>query len=147
MKRTELEFRNILQVLDPDFANFLLDVDFALLEADGLAKINNFTFRRDYWSKPVDQVTINPNANLGNIGQKKSFCNLLSEMSAPLNKLSSLALVRKYGNRRNFDGDQLVKSVIEGRLYFHNLTLFDLPYCVGLSVYPILESGLDFFEG
>jgi len=147
MKRTELEFRNILQVLDPDFANFLLETDYALLEADGLTKINNFTFRRDYWSKPVDQVTINPNANLGNIGQKKSFCNLLSEMSAPLNKLSALALLRKYGNRRNFDGDRLVKSIIEGRLYFHNLTLFDLSYCVGLSLYPLLESGLDFFEG
>jgi ribonucleoside-triphosphate reductase len=147
MKQAELEFRNILQVLDPDFANFLMETDYALLEADGLTKINNFTFRRDYWSKPIDQVTINPNANLGNIGQRKSFCNLLSEMSAPLTKLSSLALVRKYGNRRNFDGDRLVKAIIEGQLYFHNLTLFDLSYCVGLSLYPLLENGLDFFEG
>jgi ribonucleoside-triphosphate reductase len=146
MNRQELEFRKILETLDKDFSEYLLDYDYKLMEIDGLTKINNFTFRREYWSKPTDSVTINPNANLGNTGWKKNFCNLLSEMSAPLNKLSSLALIRKYGNRNNSNGDMLVKSMLEGELYHHNLTLYDSPYCIGLSVYPIVFEGLDFFS-
>lgn len=144
MKKAELEFRNILSVLDPDFADFMLPFNFRLLEVDGVSKINSFKFRKDYWSLPTDEVTINPNANLGNTGYKKNFCNLISEMAAPTNKLSALSLIRKYGNRRNKNGDKLVESIINGEVYHHNLTLYDLPYCIGLSLYPIVFEGLPF---
>lgn len=146
MKKAELGFRNILNVLDPDFAEYLMDFDYGLLDKEGLTRINNFNFRKDYWSKPTDEVTINPNANLGNSGEKKNFCNLVAEMSAPMNKLSSMALLRKYGNRKFGDtvGDELVRKTINGDLYFHNLTLFDLPYCIGISTYPLLFDGLKF---
>ena len=144
MNKSELDFRNVLQVLDSDFAEYMMDKDYNLLEIDGVTKINSFKFRKDYWSKPTDEVTINPNANLGNTGYKKNFCNLISEMSSPTNKLSAMALIRKYGNRINSTGDALVKSILNGELYHHNLTLYDLPYCVGISLYPIVTEGLTF---
>jgi ribonucleoside-triphosphate reductase len=94
----------------------------------------------------MEEVTINPNANVGNTGDKKNFCNLVAEMSAPVNKLSSMFLLRKYGNKVYGDskGDSLVKEIIDGDLYFHNLTLFDLPYCIGISTFPLLFDGLKF---
>ena len=144
MRKQELEFRKVLEVLDPDFADFVLPFDYKLLTIDGLTKINAFSFRKDYWSLPTEQVTINPNANLGNTGFRKNFCNLISEMSSPVNKLSALSLIRKYGNRTNSNGDKLAKSIIEGEVYHHNLTLYDLPYCIGLSLYPITFEGLIF---
>jgi ribonucleoside-triphosphate reductase len=144
MKKDELEFRNIVNVMDSEFAEYLLPFDYQLLEKDGVTKINSFKFRKDYWSKPMEEVTINANANVGNTGDKKSFCNLVAESSAPVNKLSALALLRKYGNRRELNGDKLVKNIIDGNLYMHNLTLFDLPYCIGLSTYPLVFEGLNF---
>jgi ribonucleoside-triphosphate reductase len=144
LKKDELFFRNILQAMDPDFSDYMFGKDYKLLEVDGITKINPFKFRKDYWSMPSDQVTINPNANLGNTGDRKNFCNLISEVSAPVNKLSALMLIRKYGNRRgnNHDGDDLVENIVNGALYHHNLTLYDLPYCIGLSLYPIISEGL-----
>ena len=145
MKKSELNFRKILEVLDPDFSEYMMDKDYGLLEIDGTVKINTFQFRKDYWgNKPVEETTINPNANLGNTGYRKNFCNLISEMAAPLNKLSALSLIRKYGNRNNSNGDRLVDSIINGELYHHNLTLYDIPYCIGLSVFPITSEGLTF---
>ncbi len=144
MKKTELECRKILEVYDKDFSDFLLEFDYKLLETDGLTKINPFTFQKDYWSKNTDEVTINPNANLGNTGMKKNWCNLLAEMTAPVNKLSALYLIRKYGNRNNSNGDKLVRSIINGEVYHHNLTLYSSPYCIGLSLYPLITEGLDF---
>lgn len=144
MNKKELEFRKLLELLEPEFAEYMLEKDFKLLEQDGVTKINSFTFRKDYWSKPTDEVTINPNANLGNTGYKKNFCNLISEMASPTNKLAAMSLIRKYGNRRKVNGDKLVDSLISGELYHHNLTLYDLPYCVGLSLYPLTTDGLDF---
>lgn len=122
----------------------MLDKDYNLLEIDGVTKINPFEFRKNYWSKPTDEVTINPNANLGNTGYKKNFCNLISEVASPVNKLAALSLIRKYGNRINSNGDRLVEAIISGELYHHNLTLYDLPYCIGLSLYPITTDGLTF---
>ena len=144
MKKAELLFRNMLEGMDEDFADFMLEQDYQLLDLDGLTRINPFDFRKNYWSKPTEEVTINPNANLGNTGYKKNFCNLISEMASPINKLSALKLIRKYGNRENSNGDMLVNSILNGELYHHNLTLYDIPSCIGLSVYPITVDGLTF---
>lgn len=144
MNKKELSFRNMLTVLDPDFADYMLEKDYKTLEIDGITRINPFEFRRDYWVKPTEEVTINPNANLGNTGYKKNFCNLISEMVSPINKISALSLIRKYGNRKNSNGDNIVDSIIDGKIYVHNLTLFDIPYCVGLSLYPLINEGLTF---
>ena len=144
MSTEETEFRTILSVLDKDFSEFMSDKNYELLKIDGIIKLNSFKFRRDYWTKPTEEVTISPNANLGNTGHRKSFPSLVSEMVAPLNKLSSMSLLRKYGNRMNSNGDNLVKSIISGEVYMHNLTLLDIPYCVGLSVYQLTIDGLQF---
>lgn len=145
MKKSEFEFRKILEILEPDFATYLLDFDYKLLEMDGLTRINNFAFKKDYWTKPTDEVTVNANANVGNAGMsKKSFCNLTAEMVGPVNKLSAMYLFRKYGNKVNGKGDELVKNIITGNVYFHNSSLIDLPYCIGISTYPLLSDGLSF---
>jgi len=144
MNKKELEFRKILEVLDNDFANYMLDKDFKMLEIDGLARINTFEFKKTYWSKPTEEVTSNPNANMGNTGYNKSFVNLISEMATPINKLSGLYLIRKYGNKINNNGDNLVKSFIDGDVYIHNLSFFETCYCIGLSLYPLLTDGLSF---
>ncbi len=144
MKKSELDFRNTLTVLDSEFAEYMLEYDYNLLELDGLTKINPFTFQKDYWTKPTEDVTINPNANLGNTGLKKSFVNLVTEMNSPVNKLSALVLIRKYGNKRGYDGSKLVEAIVTGKIYHHNLTLYPLPYCVGLSLHPIVFEGLPY---
>ena len=144
MSENETEFRTILSVLDKDFSDYMSDKNYELLKIDGIIKLNSFKFRRDYWTKPTEDVTISPNANLGNTGMRKSFPSLVSEMVAPINKLSSMSLLRKYGNRINSNGDNLVRSIISGEVYMHNLTLLDTPYCVGLSVFPLTIDGLQF---
>jgi len=144
MSTQNQEFKTILSAMDKDFSEYIDSQPIELLEIDGLTKINPFRFRKDYWSKKVDEVTINPNANLGNVGEHKNFCNLISELAAPINKLSALSLIRKYGNRANSNGNNLVKSIISGEVYHHNLTLYDLPYCIGLSLYQIINEGITF---
>jgi len=144
MNKKELRFRNMITDFDEDFAEFLLPFDYQLLEMNGVTSVNPFEFRTSYWSKPTDEVTINPNANLGNTGYKKNFCNLVSEMASPINKLSALTLIRKYAGKRGYNGDELITNILEGDLYHHNLTLYDMPYCVGLSVYSLTFEGLDF---
>ena len=95
-----MEFRKILEVLDPEFSEFMLEQDYKLLEMDGITKINSFDFARSYWTKPLEEVTANANANVGNTGDKKSFCNLVAEQVTPVNKLSALYLFRS--SKRNF---------------------------------------------
>jgi len=126
--KKELAFRKILEVMDPEFAEFMLEEDFRLLTIDGTININPFEFAKNYWSKSLEDVTCNANANIGNTGEHKSFCNLVAETVTPVNKLSALYLFRKYGNKMGFNGDELVKNVIDGRVYYHNLSLTSLPY-------------------
>ncbi len=139
-----MEFRKILEVLDSEFAEFLLEEDFKLLDLDGSTKLNSFSFQKSYWSLPTEEVTVNPNANMGNTGMKKSVISLISEMVSPVNKLSTLYLIRKYGNKINGKGNELARSSIKGELYVHNSSLFGVPYCVGLSLYPLITDGLSF---
>ena len=101
MHKKELLFRKMLEGIDQEFSDYMLDKDYKLLELDGLTKINPFDFRKDYWSKPSEEVTINPNANLGNTGYKKNYCNLISEASAPINKLSCFSSLLCKNRRRN----------------------------------------------
>ena len=145
MKKKELEFRKTLEVLDKDFSEFMLEQDYKLLDIDGITRINPFDFAKNYWSKPLEEVTANANANVGNAGEsKKSFCNYVAEVVTPTNKLSALYLFRKYGNKMGVNGENLVNKIIEGDIYYHNLSLTSLPYCIGLSTYPLLSEGLDF---
>ena len=145
MRKNELEFHNLLNVMDKEFSEYLMQFDFRLLENDGLTRINTFDFKKKYWTLPTEEVTVNANANVGNSGMsKKSFCNLTAELVGPTNKLSALYLFRKYGNKINGNGDNLVKNIIEGNVYFHNASLIDLPYCIGISTYPLLSDGLTF---
>lgn len=135
----------MLEGIDPEFSEFMLEQDYKLLELDGVTSINPFEFKKNYWTKNTEDVTINANANVGNTGDKKSFCNLTAEIVAPVNKLSTLYLFRKYGNRiQTGNGDSLVKSIMDGSVYYHNSTLSDLPYCIGLSTYPLISEGLTF---
>lgn len=144
MRKQELLFRKMLEGINPEFSEFLLEQDYKLLELDGLTALNPFEFKKNYWSKNIEDVTINANANVGNTGDKKSFCNLVAEIVAPVNKLSTLYLFRKYGNRVNSNGDILVRHIMDGSVYYHNSTLSDLPYCIGLSTYPLISDGLTF---
>jgi ribonucleoside-triphosphate reductase len=146
LNRDELKFRNILGTFDEEFSDYLADVDYDLIKMDGLGNINPFKLRRDYWAKPIDEVTINPNANLGNTGEKKSFVNQITEVNNPIEKLSCYYLYRRYANRRKFDGDTLIKDVFNGALYIHNSTLFALPYCIGLSTSPLLFGQVQFSD-
>jgi ribonucleoside-triphosphate reductase len=146
MNRDELKFRNILGTFDEEFADYLADVDYDLIKMDGLGNINPFKLRRDYWSQPVDAVTINPNANLGNTGEKKSFVNQITEVNNPIEKLSCYYLYRRYANRRKYNGDELIGDVFNGALYIHNSTLYQLPYCIGLSTTPLLYGQVQFSD-
>ena len=142
--KKEMEFRKIIEVLDHDFSDFMIEKDFKLLELDGVTHLNGFSFQRSYWTLPTESVTVNPNSNAGNTGFNKSAVSLIAEMAAPMNKLSTLYLIRKYGNKVNNNGDKLAQSSINGDVYVHNSSLWGVPYCVGLSLYPLITDGLSF---
>jgi ribonucleoside-triphosphate reductase len=145
MRKEELTFRNMLNAMNPEFSEFLLEEDYKLLQMDGLTNINPFEFAKSYWTKPLEEVTANANANVGNAGEtRKRFCNYVAETVTPVNKLSALYLFRKYGNKINSNGNELVKNIVHGNIYYHNLSLISLPYCIGLSTYPLITDGLTF---
>jgi len=144
--KEELKFRNILQSFDQEFSEYMLKIPYDLIKVEGLKNINPFALRRDYWTKPLEDVTINPNANLGNSGDKKSFINQITEVNNPIEKLSCYYLYRRYANRRKLDGDKLISDVLNGGLYIHNSTLYNLPYCIGLSTSPIIDGRMQFSD-
>jgi len=142
----ESKFRSLVKIYDQDFGNFLDKINFDLIKIEGIQDIDPFSLRKKYWSKPIDEFTISPNANLGNVGDNKSFVNQIAEVNNPIEKLSCYHLYRKYANRRGFNGDKDIEDVLKGRLYIHNSTLFSLPYCVGVSTTPILTGKMQYSD-
>jgi len=137
-----IDYLDIVRLYDQDLGDYLSSLDQDLLELEGVTRVNPLSFRDRYWSEPVQDLTIDPNANIGN--HRKSYIRLMHEVTAPVNKLRTYQQIRRYGNKLGFNGDRLVRDVVEGRLYVHNsITFCDLVYCIGLPTKHILDQGLN----
>lgn len=114
--------------VDARFKKLIRSYPDKLLELNGIKNLDPFELSERYYSSAsIADISIDPNANIGN----KSPVNYESEIFKPIKKLHGLYTMWKmvgeyYGITK---ANQAIKAIIEGKLYFHDLTKCDVPYC------------------
>lgn len=122
-----MEFR-IGTTIEPEFIELINSIPEALLNIEGIKKIDPFELAEDYFEVPeVADMSIDPNANVNG----KSPVNFHSEIFKPQLKLQSYYLLwKKIKNRYGLDeANRITEAMIDGLLYCHDLTKISVPYC------------------
>ncbi len=114
--------------LDPEFLKWLDSFDDDVKNLNGVCEIDPFVLADGYYNtESVADVSIDPNANICG----KSPVNFTSEIFKPLLKVRAMekawALIKeKWGEDKAKD---CLTSCMDGSLYFHDWTKWDIPYC------------------
>lgn len=113
-----------------------------LLELNGISrnKLDIATISKDYFKVGSENMSVDPNANVGN---SKNFNSYISEITKGLLKLDGYYLIWKYLNKLyNLEiANDMISKCIIGKYYFHDITKCDIPYCVALSTSSIATMG------
>lgn len=126
--------------LEHDFVQELRNVPYENLEILGLNKLNPFEFEEKYFSNHIKDVSIDPNANVGEISPN----NFYMEATKPYFKLMTFYKIWKIG-KRTFP-DFSIRPLLEGYVYFHDSTKGYVPYCIGASCLDIIQNGRPYGE-
>lgn len=112
------------------------------LELSGISrnKLDIATISKDYFENNTSDVSVDPNAN---VGQRKSLNTFTSEITKGLLKLDGYFLLWKYLERLYGieDANNLISGCISGKYYPHDLTKINVPYCVAVSTFNIMIKG------
>jgi len=112
------------------------------LELSGISrnKLDIATISKDYFKNHTSDVSVDPNAN---VGQRKSLNTFTSEITKGLMKLDGYFLLWKYLEREFGieDANKLISDCISGKYYPHDLTKINVPYCVAVSTFNIMIKG------
>lgn len=115
-----------------------------LLRLSGIDResIDVFALGSKYWKGSLQDFSVDPNAN---IGQLRSNNNFMSEIAKAHSKLYSLWLIYKEliqsCHLREEQAEKILDDVITGRLYCHDQTLWTVPYCVAVSTSVLMTQG------
>lgn len=103
----------------------------------GLNLMDPLEFLARYDVEDLPSVTIDPNANIGN---RKSSSNRVAELAKPFLKLRGFQELYEGGIR--FFGEEFSLEPIKRlRVYIHDSTKMDRPYCIGVSAMDIMNDG------
>ena len=114
-----------------------------LLKLTGISrdKFDFIKIMNDYFYENKD-ITIDPNANIGNAKNNKNF---VGEFSKVYNKYYSFIEMHKFMFEMGISQkeiEEIIKNIISGYYYPHDQTTWaTLPYCVAVSTYPIMVEG------
>lgn len=112
------------------------------LELSGISrnKLDIATISKDYFENHTSDVSVDPNAN---VGQRKSLNTFTSEITKGLMKLDGYFLLWKYLEKEFGveDANKLISDCISGKYYPHDLTKINVPYCVAVSTFNIMIKG------
>ena len=91
----------------------------------------------------TNYFTIDENANATYFGAG----NYETEITKSFLKLDALYMLHKFLRKKNTNASQILKQIFDGEIYVHDLhTLFDRPYCLGISLNMMRLEGLPFSE-
>jgi ribonucleoside-triphosphate reductase len=114
--------------VDQHFDRILEQIPTRVKELQGVNILCPFTLSDKYFeTKVVSDSSIDPNANING----KSPVNFTSEIFKPQLKLRSFhVLWDKLSKLYNLDeSNAVLKAMLDGTLYFHDITKVDVPYC------------------
>ena len=103
----------------------------------GLNVEDPLEFLARYDRDDLPNVTIDPNANVGN---RKSTSNRVAELAKPWLKLRGHQELYE-GGIRFFGSDFSMDPIYKGQVYIHDSTKMDRPYCIGVSALDIILDG------
>lgn len=93
-----------------------------------------------YFTDEVCNMSVDANANSN---EENSYNNYFAEITKGLHKIEGYYLLHRYAEKR-FDtdyADDLLSSIIDGDLYFHDPTKIQIPYCFAYSTQFIMLEG------
>mgnify|MGYP006412671637 CR=1 FL=1 len=126
----------------PDFLELYRGIDEEILRIEGISleHLDVPIMARRYFSQQPAEMSIDSNAN---VNDGKSYGNYISEITKGWLKLQGYynlyeELVEKYGKEKSAE---LMKSIWNGDLYFHDSTAIQVPYCWAYSTNFLLGQG------
>lgn len=136
--------------LDPEFDqlynNYALDpIRESFLRMDGIhrSQLDLGAMSKNYLRDDLPSISIDANSNSN---EAKSINGYSSEVVKGQMKIVAYYLLWKYAKERYGlrVANKLIRSNIDGNIYFHDITLINLPYCYAFSTLPIMAEGLPF---
>ncbi|HBS48008.1 TPA: anaerobic ribonucleoside-triphosphate reductase [Candidatus Dependentiae bacterium] len=137
-----MELHNILKSVSPDFLELYNSTDKFLLKEEGIAveNLDVFSMADKYANEQLVDMSIDSNANAH---EGKAYGNYIMEISKGWLKLLGYyrlyeQLKKDYSQER---AKELLTSILNGDLYFHDSTSIEIPYCWAYSTYFMLSQG------
>lgn len=131
---------DVMYSVESEFFEILESIPEEIREIQGIANIEPFALAEEYFkSNNIADVSIDPNANMSG----KSPVNFQSELFKPQLKLRSYyelwkRLKSKYGNE---EAKEILVSMLNGTIYFHDITKLDIPYCFAFDTSFLMIQG------
>lgn len=126
--------------VEQDFIDVLAEIPAEILKLQGIDKVIPFDMSEEYFkTELVADASIDPNANVSG----KSPVNFYSEVFKPQLKLRSYYELWKklFENDGRWAANQVLIKLLNGTLYFHDITKIDIPYCFAFDTSFILFEG------
>lgn len=125
-----------------DFGDLYNKIEEQKLNRMGVSR-EQLDFSRNAKKYFTDYFTIDENANAAHFGAG----NYETEITKSFLKLDALYMLHKFLRKKNMDASQILKQIFDGEIYVHDLhTLFDRPYCLGISLNMMRIEGIPFSE-
>jgi ribonucleoside-triphosphate reductase len=140
MLRIDMDFPSDFNDLYNKFNNTQKGKEYLELSGISRDKLDIATISRQYFENHTSDVSVDPNAN---VGQLKNLNTFSSETMKGLFKLDGYFLLWKYIEKLfgSEEATQLISSCIDGKFYPHDLTKINVPYCVAVSTFNIMLLG------
>ena len=126
--------------VDEDFMKLVEKIPTELKKIQGIAELDPFELSEKFFnSDNVANASIDPNANMGD----KSPVSYSSEIFKPQQKYQGYYELWKK-DRELFGEDTAnsdIESCLNGALYFHDITKYNIPYCFAFDTSFLLTEG------
>lgn len=135
-----LTFSDTFDRLYNSFMEFPIGEKLLKLEGIHPSQLDVGQMSHKYFTDEACNFTIDNNANTN---EENSYNNYFAEITKGLHKIEGYYLLHRYAEKR-FDtdyADDLLSSIIEGDLYFHDPTKIQIPYCYAYSTQFIMTDG------
>lgn len=127
-------------IKDENFWKVLSEIPLEVRKIQGIAEMDPVVLADEYFrATSVADMSITPNANI----HGKSPVNMTSEIFNPQLKIRSYReiwkrLFNKWGPEVS---ETILRNMLDGGLYFHDITKIDVPYCFAFDTSFILHEG------
>ena len=125
-----------------DFGDLYNDTEEQKLNRMGVSR-EQLDFSRSAKKYFTDYFTIDENANATHFGAG----NYEIEITKSFLKLDAMYMLHKFLSKKDIDAKSILGQILDGEIYVHDLhTLFDRPYCLGISLNMMRIEGIPFSE-